>query len=189
MACGGVSSALLRGDRKVADVNVSASTRWLIVVAGVTVALVLASVLVAQLAGRETELELDTPEGAVQAYLRAVADGDAQAAYGFYSAALQERCDLSSVRDSLRFREEDFRATLGEVIDRGDTVEVLVDLTQFYGDGPFGRGESTFQQVFILEKADTGWVFVEPPWPTWCPVPVPDGRPSTSVPGEAYAWV
>lgn len=164
------------------------STRWLGVVAAVTVVLVVASVLVAQLAGREAELAPDTPEGTVQAYLQALADGDANLAYSFYSPALQERCEPSNVRDSLRFGVEEFRATLGDVIDRGDTVEVVVDLTQFYGDGPFGRGESTFQQVFVLEEVDGEWVFVEAPWPTWCPAPVPEGRPSTQTPGEVSAW-
>jgi hypothetical protein len=150
----------------------TASTRWLAIVGGVTVALVVVSLVVAQIAGREVELDLATPEGTVQAYLRAVAEGDSTSAYAYYSPALQARCDISYLRDSLRFRSTSFRASLGEVTERGDTVEVRISITEIYGSGPFGRSESRFEQLFILEETEAGWRFAEAPWPSWCPVPI-----------------
>src|SRR5690606_71455 len=139
-------------------------------------------------AGREVDLDASTPEGTVQAYLRAVADGDATTAYAFYAPDLQQECDISYLRDSLRYGADDFRASLGEVTERGDTVEVTLAITQIYGSGPFGRSESTFDQVFILQDTAEGWRLVEAPWPSWCPIPAPGERgAATDVPSEGVS--
>ncbi len=155
------------------------STRWLAAVAAVTGVLVAVSLVVGLAWDREADLDAGTPEGTVQAYLRAVADRDASAALGFYAPALRDRCELSYVRDSLRWRTNDFRATLAHVNQQGEATEVTITITEVYGSGPLGRNESTFDQVFLLEQVDSEWRFVEPPWPTWCPV---EARPGVVVP-------
>jgi hypothetical protein len=156
----------------------SASNRWLLLVGAGALALVIVSLVVALAIDREAELDPASPEGTVQLYLRAIADRDAQGAYEFYSGELQDRCDIGYLRDSLRHRSSDFRATLVEVTPRGDVTEVVLAVTEIYGSGPLGRSDYTFNQVFVLEEAADGWRFVEPPWPSWCPFPaVPYSEP------------
>lgn len=164
----------------------TASNRWLVIVAVATVALIAVSLGVALIGDSEADLAPSSPEGTVQAYLRSVADRDATAALAFYSDELASRCEVSQIRDSLRFGPDDFRATLGDVTRRGDDTEVVVRLTQMYGYGPFGRSESTFEQIFVLQETSEGWRFVEAPWPSWCPEPLPPASRSASL--EGFAW-
>lgn len=169
----------------------SASTRWLVIVAGATGLLVVVSLVVALATDREVDFDPDSPEGVVQAYLRAAADADASTALEWFSDDLVDRCDVAQVRESLRWNPDDFRATLREVVERDDTTEVRLGITQIYGTGPFGRDESTFEQVFVLGETAAGWRFVEPPWPTWCPAPAtqsPAGRRANSRRPGAERW-
>jgi len=158
----------------------STSTRWLAGV-GVVVAIVvvLATVLTA-LADDEQEFSAGSPEATVQSYLRAVADSDATTAFTYLSPELLDRCgdfprDVITQRGDYRFR-----ATLVNTVQRDGTVEIEVDITERWGDGPFGGGESTWSQVFVLSQEDGTWLFTEPPWPTYCPNP----KPMPAVPGN-----
>lgn len=168
----------------------SASNRWLILIAAVTALLIGASLAVASLVDREVEYDIATPEGTVQVYLRAVADRDATAAFEFYSADLRASCEIAHLRDSLQWRSENFRASLRDVIERDATVEVSVAIVETYGSGPFDRGESTFNQVFVLTAEDGGWRFVEVPWPSWCPTPATSlpGLPGTTTDQGSRLW-
>lgn len=151
----------------------SASSRWLIGIGVATAVLVAASLLVANLVDREVEYDPASPEGTVQAYLRAVTESDASSAFAFYSSDLQARCEIEQIRDSLQWGPEGFRVSLRDVDEFDDRVEVTVAITQVYGSGPFDRSESTFDQVFVLQQEADGWRFVEAPWPSWCPTPAP----------------
>ena len=130
--------------------------------------LIVLALVVALTAGGETDLDADTPGGTVQTYLRAVAESDADAAWALFGSELQDRCSLASVRDALRYGPRDFRAQLGEVIERAETTDVSVSITERYGGGLFGN-ESTFEQVFPLTQEDGAWRLTEAPWPLWCP--------------------
>lgn len=165
----------------------SASTRWIVLIGAATLTLVLASVAVAQFVDREVEYEIGTPEGAVQAYLRAVTERDATTAHSFYSAELRDSCDITHLRDSLRWESDNFRATLSDVVSQGDTTEVRVSIVQTYGSGPFGRSESVFEQTFVLADIEGDWRFVEVPWPSWCPEPATPARGSLISP-ESAPW-
>ena len=144
------------------------STRWLLGVMAGVLGLIVLALVVALTAGGETDLDADTPGGTVQTYLRAVAESDADAAWALFGSELQDRCSLASVRDALRYGPRDFRAQLGEVIERAETTDVSVSITERYGGGLFGN-ESTFEQVFPLTQEDGAWRLTEAPWPLWCP--------------------
>lgn len=149
----------------------SRSTQLLIAVGASVLVIVVVSVVVAVLAGDEQDFPAGSPERTVQRYLRAIDDRDAQAAVALFSDDLADRCDLDQLRSNLRRGSDtDFRATLLESTERGDTTEVRVRLTEYYGDGPFDRGESRYDQVFVLEQSAEGWRFTEPPWRSFCPV-------------------
>lgn len=145
------------------------STQWLFGVLGAVAVLIVVAFAVSVTAGGETDFPSDTPEGTVQTYLRAIADRDAEAAWAIFSDELQNRCSISNVRDALRYRPSDFRAHLGDVSPRDGTTDVFVEVTERYGDGVFGGGESTFEQIFSLTEVEDGWRLVEAPWPLWCP--------------------
>ncbi len=161
----------------------SRSTQLLIAVGASVLAIVVISIAVAVIAGDEQDFPAGSPERAVQRYLRAVEDRDADAAIALYSDDLAARCDLDQLRGNLRRGSNtDFRATLLDTIARDDVTEVRVRLTEYYGDDPFNRGESRREQLFVLEQSADGWRFTEPPWPTFCPpareLPAP-ARPVT----------
>lgn len=162
----------------------SRSTQLLIAVGASVLVIVVISIAVAVIAGDEQDFPAGSPEGTVQRYLRAIDDRDADAAIALFSADLAARCELEPVRSNPRRGfDVDFRATLLDTTERDDVTEVRVRLTQYYGDGPFDRGESRQEHVFVLQQSAEGWRFTEPPWPSSCPpaprtVPAPPATPA-----------
>jgi len=150
----------------------SASNRWLMLLgAGIAVA-VIAGIAVTTLAGGEREYPADSPERVVQEYLRAVSDRDSTKAFSYFAPALLEACEPKP-REAIANRgSNSLRATLDRTIVHDDIAEVRVRLTEIYNsDSPFGSGESTFTQIYVLKRVDGAWRFSEAPWPTYCPVP------------------
>ena len=161
----------------------SASSRWLIVMGGGVVALVVLSVAVALLTGSEaTTFAADTPEGTVQRYLKAVEDGELQEAYGYLSVVLQQECAYRDFRSSTRRPDmESRRVTLEDTERVNGEMEVRVRVTQFQVDPPLGSRESSHVQRYLLVEEGGAWRFSEQPWPTWCPkVAAPEPRPTPS---------
>ena len=151
----------------------SLSTRWLIVIGALFAAAVVAGAAIAIMVDSEQEFAADSPEWTVQRYLRAVSDRDATGALALLSAGLEERCGGEPREAITRRRDRDLRVTLDETVETGDGTEVRVRITEFYGDPPFGGGESSHYQTFVLGREDGEWRFVEPPWPLYCPRPLP----------------
>jgi len=148
---------------------VSASNRWLVIVAGVVTVAVLAGIAITVLASGERQYAEGTPERAVQDYLRAVNDRDATTAMTYLAPALTERCKFEREPISNRSTRS-IRATLERTTVRDSTAEVRVRLTEAYNsDSPFGSGEYTHTQVFVLTQVQGQWRFVDPPWPLYCP--------------------
>ncbi len=162
----------------------SRSTQLLIAVGASVLVIVVISIAVAVIADDEQEFPAGSPEETVQRYLRAIDDRDAEAAIALFSADLSDRCELEPLRSNLRRGfNVDFRATLLDTTERGDLTEVRVRVTQYYGDGPFERGESRHEQVFVLEQSAEGWRFTQSPWPSFCPpAPIPHAPASPVAP-------
>jgi hypothetical protein len=151
---------------------VATSTRWLaLVAAGIAVA-VIAGIAMTTLAGGERTYAPGSPERTVQDYLRAVSDRDATTALSFFAPDLLSKCEPKP-RESISNRgSSSLRATLDRAVTRDSTAEVRVRVTESYDNGsPFGGGDSTFTQTFILTKTGDQWRFSEAPWPTYCPTP------------------
>ena len=157
--------------------------------AGLTLAvLVLVGVSAAvALFDRRGEPELlpeGTAQGTVQHYLLAIENGDDRRAYGFLNAQLLETCDFQHFRDSLRgvqpgsgSRDQDLRITLLDATPVDDAVEVMVRVTRFRLDPPFGGNEYSQQERFVLEQIDGSWRFTIPPWPMRrCPDLAPEPK-------------
>lgn len=159
----------------------SASTRWLAIVATVIAATVLVGIAVTLVAGGAETYPDGTPERTVQDYLRAISDRDATTANSFLAADLAERCapyhrDLITNRSGTALR-----ATLDRATVRGETADVRVRITETNGSGPFGSDESYQNVVFNLARTDGQWRITEPAWPLYCP---PEAR-GPAVPAPA----
>jgi hypothetical protein len=111
--------------------------------------------LVAVILGTRPGPTLDpaTPEGTVQAYARAVIDGDEEAAWALLDPETQERCEDQLFWD----REARIRVAIGETTITGDRARVEVTVTQSYGQGPFDGGQWSNTESFRLRSVDGSW--------------------------------
>lgn len=146
------------------------SARWVVVGVGAAVVLSIIAAVVASTRGT-AELDASSPEGVVQAYLRAIADEDTDAAFGYLDEELASRCDKQELRnvrpvgDDGSFRAELIEADTG---DREATVEVRI--TEFTGEPPFGGPGYDHDERYELARADGSWRITSFSWPYYpCP--------------------
>lgn len=151
----------------------SDSTRWLAI--GVAAVIVVAVVSAILASTRDpVELPAGSPEAVVQAYLRAVADGDTDQASALLSEELESRCDEESVGMPLRRFPGDgpsFRAELLDVEQEGDTARVEVRITEFTGEPPLGNPGYDHFETYELVRENGDWRIDAFSWPyEHCPV-------------------
>ncbi|MBT5773431.1 MAG: hypothetical protein HOH95_03540 [Dehalococcoidia bacterium] len=152
----------------------SASARWLVGIAVAIAAIVVASVVVALTLGdTETVFDPGTPEATVQAYFRAIQDGDAEASAALFTAELQGRCSTEELRRSYQ-HQEDFSVRIRDTTVRMGVTEIDVRIAISGGDSPFGNGYD-MDQLILLVQEDGEWRIMESPWPSYCP-PAPVQR-------------
>lgn len=109
------------------------------------------------------ELDHDSPEGTVQAYLQAISDRDYSAAHGYLSANLQDECLVADVARDGPY--ETFTATLGDVDDLGTRTLVNVSI-RIGSDGAFGSAGYSFDPgPYVLQQESGRWVITEVSWP------------------------
>jgi len=157
------------------------SSRWLVAIAAVVVALILVSVVVALInpRGAAETLPEDTPEGIVQRFILALEDEDYSLAHGYLSDELKESCPMAHMRDTVQwFAEEsrDRRVALLEKEDLSDgRVQIRVRITEVTVSPPFGVNEYSHKEFYVLVREGGEWRFAELPWPIdWCPTTVPE---------------
>lgn len=126
----------------------------------VVVAIVGLAVVAVALRRTAPALDPATPEGAVQAYLAAAADGDEVAAAELVLGKPDLYCDQTGFAAHL----------IGSEVS-GDTATVEVRLT-YTGDGPFDGGGYGSDQRFRLQRIGDGWLIEAPELaPCWAEVP------------------
>lgn len=138
------------------------STSLLWVLAGVTVAALVAGLVIAALRP-PTSLDVGRPEGVVQAYLRAVLDGDHATAAGYLSSETAERCPASAFRTA--WVPEGVTADLDDVQVTGDRARVRVVLHSPATVLPPLEPVDTTTEVFTLSRTEDGWRLTGVPWP------------------------
>jgi ketosteroid isomerase-like protein len=132
------------------------------------VVIVVASVVVTlALDHAETVYEPGMPEAAVQAYFRAIQDGDAEAAVALFTTDLQGYCSTEKLRRSYQYRDQ-FSIRIRETTERGGVTVIDVRIAVNGGNSPFGSGYDT-DAMLVLEREDSEWRISDPPWPNWCP--------------------
>lgn len=137
--------------------------------AGTVLAIVVALlVLLAVVAGVVSATRSDpvlpegSPEAAVQDYVSAVYEEDAEAAAEWLDP--DGRCTVEDLEDART--DAGPRIVLREVDVDGD--EATVDVDRVRGEnGPFGGGEWTEDLTFELERRGDRWVIVGEPWPMY----------------------
>lgn len=146
-------------------------------------AIALGALLVAAVTvGRRGTVEVppDSPQATVQAYLRAVSEGDRAAAAAQLTDWLGEHCSLAEIQFPTVQR-----AVLVRTDVAGDRATVIVSVTERWGDGLLELDDQTLRQRFELERTAAGWRIRVLPWPIFsCPLQTPAAKqPVTEPPG------
>lgn len=157
------------------------SSKWLVTGGVVTLAIIIASVIVGVLnrPGNVALLPEGTPGGTVQRYLLAIENGETRQAYDNFSAGLQEKCTFEYFRDTARGFDRtasddtrDTRISLESERPVDNAIEVQIRITESYVSAPFDVNEYSHSEVFLLEQVDGIWQIVDEPWPMYgCPEP------------------
>ncbi len=134
--------------------------RFVLLLVGGTIALLLAGVVVTLLVTRapETVYPEDSPEGTVATYLRLLEDGEVEQAYALVSM----RIDREQFRQQFSYwSERAHRVTLVRSSMQGDSATVVVDISTFSG-GAFGPSDQTRRQSFTLRRQNGSWRITSP---------------------------
>lgn len=125
-------------------------------------AVVLLGVVAAIVAATRPAPDIDpsTPQGVVQSYLRAVFDGDEEAAVEWIDP--ETGCDGADV--AAAYVNRPARVLLEDTTVDGSTARVEVKIT-YSGGGPFDVSEYTEDQLFRLRRSGGSWLLTGQPWP------------------------
>lgn len=136
--------------------------RILATIVGALVAVVVAVAVVAA-TRPPPELDVGTPQGIVQAYVRAVFDGEIAEAAGHITA--ESEC---GVEDLERARAADSaRVVLLDTRVDGDSASVEVEIVHSGGSGPFDGYEWSEETTFSLIRSGGTWQLTGEPWPLY----------------------
>lgn len=133
--------------------------RSLVLIAGITAALVVVTIVLAfTLGDREpTTFDPGTPERAVQDYIQALHKGDFEAAYALLAADYQRTVSLSDFleRERFQFRSEFAadRVTIDDVNISGETARLRLQLRYISDDGDGYESKTSV----LLVREDGAW--------------------------------
>ena len=134
------------------------SRAWLIGVTVFVVALAVAGIVVALVTRSGGLLPVDSPEGVVQRYLRAMQDQDYKVAYGYLSSTSQKSCSLDDFLRQASYREvRDSHMTLEDTRRLDGTAVVSARVTVFDPELPFGSSEYSYERTFQLKLENGAW--------------------------------
>lgn len=169
--------------------------RWWLIGGGAALgALLIASIALA-LTNRPTEFAPGTPEAAVQALLHAANVDEFETAYGMLAQSLREECPLRHFAEMNSMYGYGYGGGVPDIEARlhssrivGEDAFVVVDVTEYYGTGIYGSGESSRNERYSLQRENGDWKFTNYPWPySYCdrwelpgvpsPTPTPTSTP------------
>lgn len=165
------------------EVTVSPN-RWLIAAALVLALLIGGSIAVGTSRSGEANFPADSPEGTVQRFVRAIEAEDAFAIRDALSPEAQKRCEISNIRNALRYPDErDLRVALRDSRITGERAEVKVRVSESTGSSLFDSGSYDHDEIFDLVHVGGAWLIEQPTWPVYCPplpIPPPPSTPAAS---------
>lgn len=139
------------------------------VLAGLAASALLVGAVVGALRG-PADLDPDSPEGVVQAYLQAVLEEDYAEATGYFAAETADRCGSEAFADE--WLDDWQTADLEGVGMRGEEAQVTVRFRSPSAP-PSVPAHSGYgmSQTFTLVEEGGAWRLTETPWPlSHCPV-------------------
>ncbi|MGH8913478.1 MAG: hypothetical protein ACRDZM_03080 [Acidimicrobiia bacterium] len=128
---------------------------WALPVAGVVAVVALVAI---GLSRTPTDLDPETPEGTVQAYIEALVDGDFEAAASFWADT-----DCHPESPVPTGGAPDVSASLVRSEPNGDDARVVVQITENSQD-PL-RGIFEYEEWFSLIREGGSWRIRQPAWP------------------------
>jgi hypothetical protein len=116
--------------------------------------------------GESVSFGSDAPEAALQSYLTALEDGDADAAFAAFSSDVRSTVDPDAFAREVDLRETeagrpDTRYLVSATNVEGDTARVTVTIQEFYGEGLDGSTSSYDREIRLIRE-DGGWHIDEP---------------------------
>lgn len=152
-----------------APVAPASENRSLLLIAAGVVALIIITVAVVVLTGNERaqEYPADSPEGTLQRYLAAYADGDVEGAYAYFSTRVQERMDLDAYQRSIdsygdmEMADASRRVIFDRRTGGDERVQLHLTVEEFYGDGLDGSTYRSPRQVRLVREGGE-WRIDEP---------------------------
>ena len=105
-----------------------------------------------------------TPEGTAQGYFQALLDGDEDLAFGYLTEPFADRCHRGEMRHATP---DNARVVITHTEIDGAHAEVEVEITETYGEGPFGGGSYTFDETLVMARHGDRWLIAEIPWPIY----------------------
>jgi hypothetical protein len=153
----------------------NSSRRLLIIFAIVIGVLVIATVSLVLLTkeNKVTLLPEDTPQGTVQSYLIAIQERNYQKAFGYLSFDSSRK--ITTYNDWLNsvtivpqtYNQTTWKATLGKIMENGDSATVEVTIDTFRPGGPFEDTLRSQQIIFQLSKIADKWLINSPTYIYW----------------------
>lgn len=149
--------------------------RFLWIIVGGALALVIAGIVSVGLVARQTPAPLpdDTPEGVVHNYFLALQNGEYDRAYGYLSDNLEEKPSVSEFATQLR-RMTDYRSgehSIRMKIERtsleDDEAWVEVTVSEFRAHSLFDRSEYTRHETVSLQRENGQWRITQFFYPYW----------------------
>ena len=142
--------------------------RYWIIGGSVLLGLLLIGSIFVAMTKDETEFDPDSPEFAVQQYLRALVRSDFDAAEVLWSPDLREECSVERFALDSRWsldRLAESRITLEEVRIAGETTLVSVSVVTTDGGGIFGPSEHSSSHTYAVGTFDGAWRITGHTWP------------------------
>lgn len=137
-----------------------ATNRTPLILLGITVLLVALAIVLVLTRGTSATVDPRSPEGVVQDYLALLLAGEDQQAAVLLTAHASKDCP-GGAGDA----RPDLRVALLSTKLTGSGATVLVSITETGGRGPFGLGESGYEDSFALVQRQDSWAIDAAPWP------------------------
>ncbi|MFJ6418507.1 hypothetical protein [Paeniglutamicibacter sp. NPDC091659] len=137
-----------------------AGNRTPLILLGATVLLVVLAFVLVLTRGAGTPVDPRSPEGVVQSYVASLLAGDPEQAAALLTTKATKDCPVWANPERT-----DLRVALLSTKFTGSGATVLVSITETRVRGPFGLGESGYEDSFALVPRQGSWAIDSAPWP------------------------
>lgn len=135
---------------------------------------------------KEVQFSQDTPEWAVQQYLKALEERNSEAAYGFLADSAKDTNTRRSYERGMATPGEPSRRIL---LDKSEITDgqarVVVSISTFQSSGPMNTSEYTQRFDFRLKREGGQWKILSPTYPPFFGIVPVEPRPvSAAIPAQ-----